>query len=350
MHKPDISPFLWGPPGVGKSDGVKELAKKLEDNTGKKITVTDIRLLLFSPIDLRGVPIADESRTFTDWLKPRILDLDPSKERVNILFLDELSAAPQSVQAAAYQLTLNRAIGEHRLPDNTIVMAAGNRVTDRAVAYKMPSALANRMMHFDIEADFDSWLRWAIDEGSINTAVLGYLSFDRSKLITEEQKLDDIAFPTPRSWMFVSNIINTAGDISNIGELKALIAGCIGMGTALEFIAWCRVYKDLPRTEDIFAGKVSNVPKNSDAVYALISSITTYVVSKEKEGSSDRLTNDEVENLCAFCSLLPTDFALNFYINILGIESLNLKFMKSHSFMAWKNKHYRALAAAGLGI
>ena len=187
------SPFLWGPPGVGKSDGINELAEVLEKETGKKVKVTDIRLLLFSPIDLRGVPIADESRQFTDWLKPRILDLDPSDKVVNILFLDELSAAPQSVQAAAYQLTLNRSIGEHKLPDNTLVMAAGNRTTDRAVAYKMPSALANRMMHYEICVDFKTWSQWAIEKGNIHPYVLGYLSYDMSKLYITDKSIDEVA-------------------------------------------------------------------------------------------------------------------------------------------------------------
>ena len=127
------SVFLWGAPGVGKSDGVRQMADRISAGTGKTVKVIDIRLLLFSPIDLRGVPMADESREFTRWLRPKLFDLDSSEDTINILFLDELSAAPQSIQAAAYQITLDRTVGEHKLPDNTIVMAAGNRTTDRSV-------------------------------------------------------------------------------------------------------------------------------------------------------------------------------------------------------------------------
>ena len=118
--------MLWGAPGVGKSAGIEELAEKLGRETGKRVDVTDVRLLLFSPVDLRGVPVADPERKFTDWLMPRIFDMDTSGDVINILFLDELTAAAPSVQAAAYQITLTRAVGEHKLPDNTIVMAAGN--------------------------------------------------------------------------------------------------------------------------------------------------------------------------------------------------------------------------------
>ena len=91
------------------------------------------------------------------WLKPQIFQMNDSEDVVNILFLDEISAAPQSVQAAAYQITLDRVVGEHKLPENCIVIAAGNRVTDRSVAFKMPKALANRLMHFEVDGNFDSW-------------------------------------------------------------------------------------------------------------------------------------------------------------------------------------------------
>lgn len=332
------APFLWGPPGVGKSDGVKELAGMIEKSTGKKVMVTDIRLLLFSPIDLRGVPVADKSRTFTDWLKPRILDMDPSEDVVNILFLDELSAAPQSVQAAAYQLTLNRAIGEHKLPSNTIVMAAGNRTTDRAVAYKMPSALANRMMHFDIRVDYMSWSQWAITEGNVHPLVLGYLSFDMSKLYLEDKSLDDMAFPTPRSWMFVSNILHTLGKDEDVRNYKALIASCIGMGTTVEFLGWCKVYKTLPKVEDIFAGKEVKHPSSPDALYALVAAMTTYAV-KLLQFTPGGLTLEEMENVSRFCSTIPADYAFCFYRNVISVVNIRSLLMKSSHFIAWGKKH-----------
>ena len=149
------SVMLWGPPGVGKSQGIRQVAKNIAEQTGKKVEITDVRLLLFNPVDLRGIPTANEDKTLAVWLKPKIFQMDDSTDVVNILFLDEISAAPQSVQAAAYQITLDRTVGEHTLPDNCIVMAAGNRVTDRSVAYAMhptgdPSA-SRRMSYFSAE-------------------------------------------------------------------------------------------------------------------------------------------------------------------------------------------------------
>lgn len=152
------SVMLWGPPGVGKSQAVREIARRNETDTSKKkVNVTDVRLLLFNPIDLRGIPTANADKTLAVWLKPQIFQMNPDDSVVNILFLDEISAASQSVQAAAYQITLDRVIGEHKLPDNCIVIAAGNRTTDKSVAYKMPKALANRLMHIEIVDSFSSW-------------------------------------------------------------------------------------------------------------------------------------------------------------------------------------------------
>jgi hypothetical protein len=191
------SVMMWGAPGVGKSQGVRQVAKKIEENTDKKVVVTDVRLLLFNPVDLRGIPTSNEDKTLAVWLKPKIFQMDESDDVVNILFLDEISAAPPSVQAAAYQITLDRVVGEHKLPENCIVIAAGNRVTDKSVAYKMPRALANRLCHIEIESNFDSWERWAVSAG-LSPKVVAFLSFRRDNLIENENEKDTLAFPTPR--------------------------------------------------------------------------------------------------------------------------------------------------------
>lgn len=186
----------------------KTIAKEIEANTGKTANVTDVRLLLFNPIDLRGIPTSNADKTLAIWLKPQIFQMNPNDDVVNILFLDEISAAPQSVQAAAYQITLDRVVGEHKLPDNCIVIAAGNRTTDKSVAFKMPKALANRLMHIEIEGSFNSWKQWAITSG-INDKAVGFLSFRQSYQMGFDSGSDDLAFPTPRAWEMVSNILMT---------------------------------------------------------------------------------------------------------------------------------------------
>lgn len=297
---PKIIPsvMLWGPPGVGKSQAVRQIAKEIGRDTGKKVAVTDVRLLLFNPIDIRGIPVANEDRTLAVWLKPKIFQMDPDENVVNILFLDEISAAPQSVQAAAYQITLDRVVGEHALPDNCIVIAAGNRVTDKAVAFKMPKPLANRLMHFEIEGSFESWRFWAIQAG-VNEKVIGYLSFRNDHLFGFDAKSDDLAFPTPRSWEMVSNILNIMD--GSVELAYPMISGLIGRGVAMEFKVWCTIYADLPSMEDIFSGKDAKVPTKVNAMYALVSSMTAYA-------AEHRYDNVMIGNSLLYARKMPADF------------------------------------------
>ena len=293
------SVMLWGPPGIGKSQAVRQIAKEIETESGKRVEVTDVRLLLFNPIDLRGIPTSNADKTLAVWLKPAIFQMDPSDDVVNILFLDEISAAPQSVQAAAYQITLDRIVGEHKLPENCIVIAAGNRTTDKSVAYKMPKALANRLMHFDVEGSFQSWKEWAISHG-INEKVIGFLAFRQNYLMGFNSASDDLAFATPRSWELVSNILNGVSD--NVSEMYSLIAGLVGSGVAVEFRTWEKVYKDLPSIEDIFDGKMPSMPQNTDAMYALISAMTCY--TREHKDDLGRIANS-----IRYADRMPPDFS-----------------------------------------
>jgi hypothetical protein len=297
---PKILPsvMLWGAPGVGKSQGVRQIAKKIQKETGKTVNVTDVRLLLFNPIDLRGIPTANADKTLAIWLKPQIFQMDASEDIINILFLDEISAAPQSVQAAAYQITLDRVVGEHKLPDNCIVIAAGNRVTDKSVSFKMPKALANRLLHIEIEGSFNSWLNWALKSG-INKNVVGFLSFRTDKLFGFDSTRDDLAFATPRSWEMVSNILNAVSD--DVEEMYPLIAGLIGSGLAIEFRSWCNIHNDLPDVEKIFSGTEKRQPKSSDAIYAVVSSMISYA----KDNKND---TEKIGNSLKYAEKFPADY------------------------------------------
>ena len=293
------SVMLWGPPGIGKSQAVRQIAKEIKNATKKEVHITDVRLLLFNPIDLRGIPTSNSDKTLAVWLKPQIFQMDPSENLINILFLDEISAAPQSVQAAAYQITLDRVVGEHKLPENCIVVAAGNRTTDKSVAFKMPKALANRLMHIEVEGSFKSWKEWAISSG-INDKVIGFLSFRQNYLMGFDSGNDDLAFPTPRAWEMVSNLLN--GICDDIDDMYSLIAGIIGSGVAVEFRTWAKVYKDLPSIEDIFDGKMPQMPQNTDAMYALTASMTCY--ARAHKDNIGRIAN----SIC-YAEKMPPDFS-----------------------------------------
>ncbi len=323
---------LWGPMGAGKSTLVKEVAAQLSKKRGMHVGVTDIRLLNFSPIDLRGIPSADAEKEFTVWLKPKIFDLP--EDEVSILFMDEISAAPQSLQAAAYQIALDKRIGEFELPKNCIVICAGNRTTDRSVAFRMPKALANRLLHFEIVSDFDSWCEWALQH-EIDERVIGYLAFDNSRL-NAEPDIEELAFPTPRSWEFVSRLLKTTG--KSPAEAHSLISGCVGVSSALEFENWCQVYRELPKVTDILAGKCAVKVKKADVIYALISSLLTRIRSHK-----DTISVRELENVCSYALQFPADFSAMFFRGMLAIEGMNMQLTKVSSFATWMKKNRRFL-------
>jgi len=331
------SVMLWGPPGVGKSQGVHQLAREIGERTGKRVCVTDVRLLLFNPIDLRGIPTANADKTLAVWLRPQIFQMDAGEDVINILFLDEISAAPQSVQAAAYQITLDRTVGEHRLPENCIVIAAGNRLTDKSVAFKMPKALANRLLHIEIEGSFESWKEWAVRSG-IHEKVIGFLSFRRDRLMQFDAKTDDLAFPTPRSWEMVSALLKNGSD--DVDVMYPLIAGLIGCGTAIEFRTWCGVYREMPRVADIFAGKQPPVPKGTDALYALCASMVAYA----REHTDDLAA---IARSVEYASMLPPDFSVVVLKDYLYLEKgYREKLMTIPAFARWLSTKGRMLNGA----
>ena len=320
------SVMLWGPPGVGKSQAVRQIAQVIREKTKKDVRVTDVRLLLFNPIDLRGIPTANADKTLAIWLKPQIFQMDPGEDVVNVLFLDEISAAPQSVQAAAYQITLDRVVGEHRLPDNCVVIAAGNRVTDRSVAFKMPKALANRLLHIEVEGSFKAWKHWAIRTG-VNEKVVGFLSFRQSHLMAFDPASDDLAFPTPRAWAMVSDLLNGVND--NVDEMYPLIAGIVGSGTATEFRTWSKVYQELPAIADVFGGSMPEVPRNTDALYALTSSMVAFARAHQ-----DNM--DQIAHSVRFANRMPPDFGTILLMDYLHIDpAFREKLMAIPEYAKW---------------
>ncbi len=331
------SVMLWGPPGVGKSQGVREIAHEIERKTGKKVNVTDVRLLLFNPIDLRGIPTSNEDKTLAVWLKPKIFQMDESENVINILFLDEISAAPQSVQAAAYQITLDRTVGEHKLPDNCIVIAAGNRVTDKSVAFKMPKALANRLLHLEVDISFDSWKEWAENKG-INAKVIGYLTEKRNALMSFNASSEELAFATPRSWEMVSNLLNNIDD--DVNTVFQMISGLVGIGAASEFRTWCDVYGSLPDVNDIFSGKAdtSAVKKFSPSeLYSVISSMTIYA-----RNHTDDING--ITNSLKYAQSFPPDFSVLMMKNYMSIsEEFKSNLMNIPLFMKWAETKGRLL-------
>ena len=259
--------FLWGPPGIGKSELVENITAELGG------LMIDLRLGQMEPTDIRGIPFYNKDIGKMDWAPPvELPDEEMAKDYpIVVLFLDELNSAAPSVQSAAYQLILNRRIGKYRLPKNVVIVAAGNRESDKGVTYRMPTPLANRFLHQEMKVDFASWQEWAVTN-RVHKDVVGYLSFAKQDLYDFDAKSSSRAFATPRTWSFVSELLEE--DDSDDNTLTNLIAGTVGEGLAVKFMAHRKIAGRMPQPEDILSGKVTTLDvKEVSAMYSLVISM-----------------------------------------------------------------------------
>lgn len=255
--------FLWGPPGVGKSDIASQLAEEMH------AWFIDIRLSLWEPTDIKGIPYFNGLDKVMEWAPP--IELPSMEEAAKyehvLLFLDEMNSAAPSVQAAAYQLILNRRVGTYALPDNVLIVAAGNRETDRGVTNRMPKPLANRFTHLEMKVDWDDYFEWATTN-KIHSDVLGYLSYAKKDLYDFDPKADSRAFATPRSWTYVSDFFYNSMDDD---VLLDLVSGSIGEGLAVKLMAHRKHASQMPLPIDVLEGKVKSMKsKEISAMYSLI--------------------------------------------------------------------------------
>jgi len=283
--------FLWGPPGIGKSDIVKQIADSIDAH------VVDVRLSLWEPTDIKGIPYFDSNSGTMVWGAPSELpNAEMAAKYKNIvLFLDEMNSAAPSVQAAAYQLILNRKVGTYVLPDNVMIVAAGNREADKGVTYRMPAPLANRFIHLELAVNFDDWFSWAVIN-KVHKDVVGYLTFAKKDLYDFDPKSPSRSFATPRSWSFVSELIEDGIDENTTTDL---VAGAVGEGLAVKFMAHRKVASSMPNPTDILDGKVKEMKsKEISAMYSLTVSLCYEL--KEASDKNDKKFDDKVNNFLRF--------------------------------------------------
>lgn len=255
--------FMWGPPGIGKSDIVKQIGVEQNRN------VIDVRLSLWEPTDIKGIPYYNSKTNSMSWAPPMEFPTDPKDN--SILFLDELNSAAPATQAAAYQLILNRRVGTYVLPDNVTIVAAGNRESDKGVTYRMPAPLANRFIHLELRVDFDDWHKWAVNN-HVHEQVVGYVGFAKQDLYDFDPKSASKSFATPRSWSFVSELLHD-DDVTD-KALNDLIAGAVGEGVAVKFMAHRKIAKQMPKPELVLSGKIKKCDiKEISAMYSLTISL-----------------------------------------------------------------------------
>ena len=245
------SVMMWGAPGIGKSSIVNKVAK---DN---EMDVIDVRLSQLAPTDLRGLPYVKEG--VAHFAPPNFLPQTGS----GILFLDEVNLAPPAIQNVAMQLVLDRRVGDYTVPDSWYIVAAGNRVEDRAAVSQMPAPLTNRFLHFTVEADLSSWKEYALTTG-VKEEVISFLNF-RPNLLHNFNK-NAIAWPSPRSWDFASDLL----------KIGMPVDPAVGEGAAAEFNSFVKLYTKLPDVEKILNGDKSiKPPKEPSLCYAITGALVS---------------------------------------------------------------------------
>ena len=287
--------MIWGAPGVGKSSIIRRVAEM------KQIQFIDIRLAQREPVDIRGLPVPGEDSV--RWLVSS--DWPRDKDSRGIIFFDELTAADRSLQVAAYELILDRRLGDlYQLPDGWYICGAGNRVEDNAVAVAMSSALANRFMHVELREDVESWIRWGI-RNAIHPLVLAFIRFKPECLFRQENENLERGWPSPRSWERVSIVLDSFGNEWN-GIVAKMVNGLIGRPAGCEFAEFFQNSRKFADVRDaMLKGGSVDIPEKPDECYAFCSSLVHYLWSGESPDEDARL----MDGFFRILTRLPKAFA-----------------------------------------
>lgn len=307
--------FLWGPPGIGKSSIVAQIAKE------QGISYIDLRLSLLDPTDLRGIPFFNTKEDTAVWAPPSFLP-DGGQEK-GILFLDELNTAAPMVQASAYQLILDRKIGEYQLPDGWSIIAAGNRESDRGVVFRMASPLANRFVHLEMEADVEGWRTWAMGAG-LDVTIISFIGHRPDALFTFNTQDESKSFATPRTWEYVHEILASQPDED---LLMPLVSGAIGEELAASFLGFRAVAGKLPDLEEILDGTCTDTPTEASTLHVLCTALSMRV--------DDYTSTKKLNNLLMYTLGLPGEFAV---MIIQDLRERNIELDHVDSWTLWMRK------------
>lgn len=325
--------MVWGAPGVGKSTIVKSLAQEMG------LGFVDVRLAQMESIDIRGLPVPNTEKHNVQWLPSDIFPID--NEKGGIIFLDELSAAPKDVQVASYELILDRQLGGgsvYKVPTKWYIVAAGNRSCDRAVSTTMSSALANRMMHFEVEANVEDWIAWAVSH-EIHPSVTGFIKFKPKMLLdTEDQNLER-GFPTPRSWERVSEMCKV---LKNETLLRRAVYGLVGVPAGQQFMEFHKIAGEMDNVLDMMLDekKPIKIPARDDLKWAM----TTAMVYHVWRGKDKKDTEARVAGFLRIAMELPPAFSTMAITAIkLGTEKINkaeacMNLMRNPLYKDWRDK------------
>jgi len=288
--------MLRGAPGVGKSTIVRSVANKLG------IGFIDVRLAQMERVDFAGLPSVKDG--VTEWNVPAFWPRDPKSK--GIILLDEITSAPSDCQVASYSVVLDRRIpnSNYVLPNGWLIVAAGNRTCDRAVVKTMSSALANRFVHFEVEANSEDWVKWAV-LNEINPAVIGFINYRPALLFKMEGQNLEQGWPSPRSWERVSNCINMFNGSTDL--LRKVVYGLIGNGVGVEFMEFFKMSAEFDSILEVMTNDKAEfeLPDKADRRYAVASAVVYHLWN----GKNEKDTEARVNGFYKILMKMPNDFA-----------------------------------------
>lgn len=306
-----VVPFIQGSPGIGKSAIIQSIADELN------LFLLDHRLSTSSPEDMSGLPRFDKDgfayfAPFADLFPLAGRELPKKYDAEGkvigsydgwLLFLDEFNSAPKSVQAAAYKLILDRKVGQHDLHENCIVGAAGNLATDRAIVNPLSTAMQSRVIHIEMQHNFEEWLMDVALKQNYDNRIIAYLSQYPDKLMDFNPAHSEKTFCCPRTWEFLNRLIK---DREVLDRKAPLYAGTITSGVAADFVQFCRVYDKMPKVQDILESPETHpVPSDVSMRWAVVSALLQHV--KEKN----------LDTIAKFVDRMDTSFRILFYRSVM---------------------------------
>ena len=304
-----IPPHLWGTIGIGKSESVlkkaqelaaknkreffdwnrssKEEKHKLAQNPEKYFFLMDIRLSQLDPSDLRGLPALNGHDT-VEWKVPFWLHVATLKGAMGVIFFDEMNLSPPSIQASGYQIVLDRCLGEVALADGVSVIAAGNRISDKAAVYEMARPLQNRFVHVTLKIpNIKDWTDWAINN-DVDTRIIAFLNARPQLLMGRmDLKSADVAFPTPRTWgKYCSALIKGETSLDNI---MALASSSVGTGAATELVSFIKLQKQINLKELLENPEKAKEITETDMLYSLCGLVSEWYDAHTKAEHLDKV-------------------------------------------------------------
>jgi hypothetical protein len=292
-YRKRLSLFVWGAPGIGKSQTVRKVARELAREMGREylewneisrekrsevaqdpakyFVLLDLRLSQYDPSDLKGIPKLDGP--YTDWKPPLWLYALSREGAAGFIFLDELNLAPPSVQSAAYQLVLDRCLSDYKLPGGVGVIAAGNPPDYRPHAHDPAPPLLNRFLNVELGIpDIDSWSEWALEHG-VDPRIVSFLKMRPELLFKWTPEVRSAAYPTPRTWYFASVMLEGEDGMDGIGTK---VAAAVGEGVANEFLAFLKLTQKFDIGAVLGNPEAAELPKSPDQVYALLAALQSH--------------------------------------------------------------------------